>query len=133
MWLVKTDGGHLTGAQGNVVTHAMASMKAYITEEEFLSVSAKKHSEIDTYLGSTHVTTYLKTPWFTYTELWVTFGRTFFHFSSETNNKAERPIRELTNFFTCYVEMSQNITVKWMTLQRLKVGNCCCCSCCGHV
>lgn len=59
-------------------------------EEEFLNVSAKKCSEIDNFLDSPHVTTYLKTNWFTYAELWVNFGRTFYHCSSETNNKAER-------------------------------------------
>ncbi|XP_041955135.1 uncharacterized protein LOC121714054 [Alosa sapidissima] len=89
-WLVKTDGGHLTADQRNVVIHAIVSMKACLREEEFLSVSAKKCSKIDTYFGSTHVTTYLKTHWFPYAELWVNFGRTFFHCSSETNNKAER-------------------------------------------
>ncbi|KAL0969910.1 hypothetical protein UPYG_G00234410 [Umbra pygmaea] len=88
-WLVKADGGHLTPEQRNVVIHAMASMKACLTEEEFLNVSAKKCSEIDTFLGAPHVTTYLKTNWFTYAEVWVNFGRTFYHCSSETNNKAE--------------------------------------------
>ena len=63
--------------------------KKSLQEEEFLNVSAKTCSEIDTFLGSPHVTTYLKT-WFTYAELWVNFGRTFYHCSSETNNKAKR-------------------------------------------
>lgn len=62
--------------------------------EEFANVSATKCIEIDTFLGSPHVTTYLKRNWFTYAELWVNFGRNFYHCSSETKSKAERYLSE---------------------------------------
>ncbi|XP_050961127.1 uncharacterized protein LOC127162370 [Labeo rohita] len=68
----------------------MASMKSCLTEEEFNNTSARKCEELNTCLGSSHVSTYLKNQWICLGELWSNFGRSFYHHNSETNNKAER-------------------------------------------
>ncbi|XDV16607.1 hypothetical protein PO909_016249 [Leuciscus waleckii] len=89
-WMVRRDGGNLSVNQRNIVIQAMVSMKSCLTEEEFNSMSARKCEELDTCLGSSHVSTYLKNQWICLGDLWSNFGRTFYHHNSETNNKAER-------------------------------------------
>ncbi|XP_062853675.1 uncharacterized protein LOC134316991 [Trichomycterus rosablanca] len=59
-------------------------------EEEFNNTSATKCRELDSYFGSSHVSTYLNSQWISCGELWSSFGRSFNHENSETNNKAER-------------------------------------------
>ncbi|RXN05596.1 NXPE family member 3-like protein [Labeo rohita] len=59
-------------------------------EEEFNNTSARKCEELNTCLGSSHVSTYLKNQWICLGELWSNFGQSFYHHNSETNNKAER-------------------------------------------
>ncbi|KAF4114010.1 hypothetical protein G5714_004233 [Onychostoma macrolepis] len=89
-WMVRKDGGNLPVNQRNTVIQTMASMKSCLTEEEFNNTSARKCEELDTCLGSSHVSTYLKNQWICLGELWSNFGRSFYHHNSETNNKAER-------------------------------------------
>nr|XP_055034566.1 uncharacterized protein LOC129422578 isoform X1 [Misgurnus anguillicaudatus] len=89
-WLVKRDGGNLPASQRNMVIHAMVAMKGCLTEEDFIHTSATKCKELDSYLGSTNVSTYLKNQWIPLRELWSNFGRSFNHENCETNNKAER-------------------------------------------
>ncbi|XP_049333207.1 uncharacterized protein LOC111194919 isoform X1 [Astyanax mexicanus] len=89
-WLVKKDGGNLSPAQRNTVIHAMMTMKACMTEEDFESVSASKCRDLEAQFGSSRVTHYLRDQWFPFAALWANFGRLFQHNSSDTNNKAER-------------------------------------------
>ncbi|XP_026076677.1 uncharacterized protein LOC113054993 isoform X2 [Carassius auratus] len=89
-WMVKRDGGNLPVNQRNLVIQAMVGMKSCLTEEEFNSMSSRKCEELDTCLGSSHVSTYLKNQWICFGDLWSNFGRSFYHHNSETNNKAER-------------------------------------------
>ncbi|XP_049329099.1 uncharacterized protein LOC125790044 isoform X2 [Astyanax mexicanus] len=89
-WLVKRDGGNLPVDQRNMVIQAMAAMKVCLTEEEFINTADVKCKELDSYLGSSHVTAYLKPQWISCGQLWSNFGRSFSHENSETNNKAER-------------------------------------------
>ncbi|XP_076845646.1 uncharacterized protein LOC143490946 [Brachyhypopomus gauderio] len=89
-WLIKRDGGNLSVEKRNMVIQAMVTMKMCLSEEEFNNTSATKCKELDSNLGSAHVSTYLKTQWISCGELWSSFGRLFNHENSETNNKAER-------------------------------------------
>ncbi|XP_016359910.1 uncharacterized protein LOC107702182 [Sinocyclocheilus anshuiensis] len=74
-WLVKRDGGNLPVGQRNMVIQAMVTMKACLTEEEFIQTSSTKCKELDSYLGSTNVSTYLKNHWISWGDLWSNFGR----------------------------------------------------------
>ncbi|KAK7158569.1 hypothetical protein R3I94_005025 [Phoxinus phoxinus] len=89
-WVTSRDGGNLSPDKRHVVIHAMTSMKACITEEDFVTVSTSVCNDLDAQLGSNQVTTYLKVHWLPHAALWANFGRLFEHNSSDTNNKAER-------------------------------------------
>ncbi|XP_048853138.1 uncharacterized protein LOC125721155 [Brienomyrus brachyistius] len=109
-WLVKRDGGNLPVAKRNMVIQAMVSMKMCLTEDEFDNTSAAKCKELDSYLGSKHISTYLKNQWISCGELWSNFGRSFNHENSETNNKAER------FFLTMKYQFLKGNTNRWIDL-----------------
>ncbi|XP_067260511.1 uncharacterized protein [Chanodichthys erythropterus] len=131
-WMVKRDGGNLPVNQRNLVIQAMVAMKSCLTEEEFNSMSSRKCEELDTCLGSSHVSTYLKNQWICFGDLWSNFGRSFYHHNNETNNKAERFFltmkyqflkgrinSRIDQLLRLRVVISKNITVTWMTSQKL--------------
>lgn len=82
-------------------------MSFSLQEEEFNSMSSRKCEELDTCLGSSHVSTYLKNQWICFGDLWSNFGRSFYHHNSETNNKAER---SATKIITSFPKITFKIT-----------------------